>query len=506
MASSAGAVRLVRRSFARLARASFARRRVAILLCLVSIGSCFAAAAAIQMRLDRAHALGQAAFFEKRRALDIAAVAAAALDRFAEAGRTFARNQSVSLPDGVTSIALFDLNGARERVTPAGVGDVPAPVLSEAARGPVLSGHVLAFPDASNIVAIQFDPHALVPSRMLDDAAVLDTRGALLTGEQSTSGRLAARAGSWPIFAQTYVDEDAALAAWRGALPLYLFVILGPALAAACLAPLLVGAFEERLRARRAVKTLRAARPQERSLLVRLAAAERRAHEGVRAKSEFIAHMSHELRTPLNAVIGFAEVIEKQLYGPEGHAKYIEYARDIATAGRGLHARIGDILEYANIEAGRHAITLEAIDLAPLARTLLAEHEGRAFARRIALELVAEGPSAAMADRWATRRALSLLIVNALAYARDGGRVRVELRAERQAVIIVVRDIGIGFSADEKHKAAEAFVSFERRGRAGGAGLGLAIATALVRRMGGALAIGGYHGLGATIELRLPPA
>src|SRR6202012_6050504 len=93
--------------------------------------------------------------------------------------------------------------------------------------------------------------------------------------------------------------------------------------------------------------------PVEARLLVRLAAAERNAREALRAKSEFIAHMSHELRTPLNAVIGFSQIIADGLFGPSGHPKYGEYARDIGNAGKDLHAKIGDILEFANVEAVR---------------------------------------------------------------------------------------------------------------------------------------------------------
>jgi signal transduction histidine kinase len=155
----------------------------------------------------------------------------------------------------------------------------------------------------------------------------------LLTGPGADGGVLAVRGNRWPIVAATLVDADSALSSWRGALPLYLFVILGPALAGACLAPLFVGEFERRARASRAIRTLRSAGAMERRLLVRLAEAERRAVEGERSKSEFIAHMSHELRTPLNAVIGFAEIIHKGLFGEAGHPKYVEYARDIARAG-----------------------------------------------------------------------------------------------------------------------------------------------------------------------------
>ena len=99
---------------------------------------------------------------------------------------------------------------------------------------------------------------------------------------------------------------------------------------------------------------------------MRLANAERESVEAHRSKTEFVAHMSHELRTPLNAIIGFAEVIERGFYGPVGHPKYIEYARDISMAGRSLHSQIGDILEFANLEAGRYPLKPVRFDVTEL--------------------------------------------------------------------------------------------------------------------------------------------
>jgi two-component system cell cycle sensor histidine kinase PleC len=288
-------------------------------------------------------------------------------------------------------------------------------------------------------------------------------------------------------------------------MPLYLFVILGPALAGAWLAALFVGAFERHARANRAIRALKSTRPIEARLMVRLANAERGAMEALRAKSEFIAHMSHELRTPLNAVIGFSEIIAEGFYGPCGHPKYSEYARDIGDAGKNLHAKIGDILEFANIEAGRYPLTEEAVELSALVAQCLDEHQGRAFSRRISLSLAFGEPGLVRADAGAVRRILCNLITNALAYTGEGGIVRADVHFEEGAGVLTLSDSGKGFTPRERKRAGKPFERFDRDGTVTGAGLGLAIAMELARRMGGAMRLMGEGpGHGATMELRLP--
>jgi signal transduction histidine kinase len=481
--------------------------RLMVPICIALICGSFAAAAILSMRLDRTHALGQAAHFEQQRAADLAAISAAALDRFAATGMDFARNPDARASDPVIrNIAVFQGGSLLTASRPQSA--VPQQPKFSGPRafftfGPEIG---LAVRDGGKIIAVLFDPGALAPSSLMRRAALFSNGAAIVSGGgwRMDGTRLQSAVAGWPLTAVTEMDSEDALASWRGLLPLYIFVILGPAIAGGWLAALFVGAFERHHKAAHAIRALKTLRPIEAKLMVRLANAERAAVEASRSKSEFIAHMSHELRTPLNAVIGFSDVIAQGLFGPSGHPKYAEYAHDIAEAGRGLHAKIGDILEFANIEAGRYPLQLAAIDLAALAAACVEDHRGRAFSRRIALGIGFTAPAQVRADPLAVKRILSNLITNALAYTEAGGAVLVDVRADEGAGIALVRDSGSGFSSAERGRAGRAFQRFDRAGRVTGAGLGLAIAMELARRMGGAMKLSSTPGNGSIMELRLP--
>ena len=492
-----------------LPRHVFRNTRLMVPLCIALICGSFAAAAILSLRLDRAHALSQAAYFEETRAVDLAAVTETALNRFADAGLTFARNPETRLGDpAVRNVAVFRDGRLEQALKP--LSALPAQPSFRGSRAIFAFGPEtgVAFRDGGTVIAVLFDSAALAPSALLRRAALISRGGTLVSGKGwRTSGTRQEHAvRGWPLIAATESDDDGALVRWRALLPLYIFVILGPAFAGGWLAALFVGTFERHERAAHALRTLKTVRPVEARLMVRLANAERAANEAQRSKSEFIAHMSHELRTPLNAVIGFSDVIAQGLFGPPGHAKYSEYARDIAEAGRGLHNRIADILEFANLEAGRHPLQPKTVELSTLAAASVEEHQGRAFSRRIKLDMGLAMTAEVVADPLAVKRILSNLITNALSYTGAGGMVLVDVRLEEGAGVVLVRDSGAGFSADERAKAGRAFQRFERKGHMTGAGLGLAIAMELARRMGGAMRLFSRPGQGSALELRLPRA
>lgn len=489
-----------------LARRVTRNNRILIPLCILLICGSFAAAALLQMRNDRHHALTAAAQAGAARAGDLAAVTAMSLDRFASIGAGFAANPAaVAALPGLRNIAVYDADGARRAILHPLAAMAPAPAgtgRSVFAYGPQ---GALAFASGDARIVVMFDKQALAPASLLNDAALLPASGPALLPLTQGEGLewMRSPVPGWPLTAAA-ISNDTVLGDWIEALPLYLFVILGPGIAGAWLAVLLVGVFERHAKAKEAIRSLRATRPVEGKLMVRLANAERGAAEALRSKSEFIAHMSHELRTPLNAVIGFSDIIAGGLYGAPGHPKYAEYARDIGDAGRNLHGKIGDILEFANIEAGRFPLKAEAVELAALAGACIDEQQGRAFSRRIALSLGFGEPGLVRADPQALRRILCNLLSNALTYTGEGGFVRADVRFVDGAGVVTLTDSGAGFSTAERARAGKAFERFDRAGKVTGSGLGLAIAMELARRMGGAMRLASQAGDSAIMEVRLP--
>jgi signal transduction histidine kinase len=549
--AAAGPFGLFSRAASKAAAAATRNVRATVIFSLVLICGSFACAAAIQLRLDRGRALDQATQFETRRAQEIAADLGNTLDRYAALGAAFANatgtaETSAALSEAggraLRNIVILDRNGeavSQMKGAPQGLLPLGPAVLAAARAGRTAvpsrggDGMAILFPLAGRIVAVQVDLAALLHPASMEEAVLATEGGRILDlGARWTSApsmdalglvdghaatrfveadderRLVAlrKVPDWPVVAGASMRVGEALSAWYKSLPLFVFFILGPALAGGGLAVVFVREFERRTRAADAVKALRNTPRDDAKLLIRLADAERRAAEAERSKSEFVAHMSHELRTPLNAIIGFSDVIAEGMFGDPGHIKYVEYAKDISTAGRHLHAQIGDILDFASLEAGRHPISRAEVDVSQIARSVVDELAGRAFSRRIRITVSLAQNARALTDMLAIRRILTNLLSNAIRFTPDGGTVRVEVRNEDGAVVASIRDTGLGFTSEELKSAGRPFARFDRPGAPGGIGMGLATAIAIARRIGGALRLTGTAGEGTVAQLSLPKA
>jgi two-component system cell cycle sensor histidine kinase PleC len=231
-----------------------------------------------------------------------------------------------------------------------------------------------------------------------------------------------------------------------------------------------------------------------------------RAEEANAAKSKFLANMSHELRTPLNAIIGFSEIMESGMFGPLGAEKYIEYSRDIRESGQYLLDVINDILDMSKIEAGGIRLSPEAVDLDSLLADCIRVVSTRASEKRLAIEAEVEPGIHLNADRRALKQIALNLLSNAVKFTPDGGAVTVQGRLRGRAVIIGIKDNGIGIPRQALQKLGRPFEQVESQltKRHQGSGLGLAIAKSLVELHGGAMRIRSRLGRGTLVMVRLP--
>jgi len=219
-----------------------------------------------------------------------------------------------------------------------------------------------------------------------------------------------------------------------------------------------------------------------------------------RAKSEFLANMSHELRTPLNAIIGFAETIERKLFG-ETSPRYHDYAGDIRRSGEHLLAVISDILDMSKIESGKYEFHEEVVSLPDTVAACMLMVRHIADERGVILALPSFGLDLWLrADRRAITQVTLNLLSNAVKFTDKGGRVGVELAMDGDSVRLSIKDTGVGIEPEAMPRLFEPFSrgSAATAHKTDGTGLGLAISRKLMERHGGRLEILSIPGQGTT--------
>jgi PAS domain S-box-containing protein len=227
------------------------------------------------------------------------------------------------------------------------------------------------------------------------------------------------------------------------------------------------------------------------------------------AKSDFLSSMSHELRSPLNAILGFAQLINSD--SPPPTASQTASIDQILHAGWYLLELINEILDLAQIESGRMALSLEPTSLEEVMSECRAMIEPQGQKRGIKMTFPNFcAPRFVDADRTRLKQVFINLLSNAIKYNRANGTVVVDCAMRGpDRVRVSVKDTGAGLPPN---MLMQLFQPFNRLGRERsneeGTGIGLVMSKRLVELMGGAIGVESTVGLGSVFwfELNLAAA
>ncbi|MBK8157629.1 MAG: hypothetical protein IPK59_02135 [Rhodospirillaceae bacterium] len=214
------------------------------------------------------------------------------------------------------------------------------------------------------------------------------------------------------------------------------------------------------------------------------------------------------MRTPLNAIIGFADLLTRQMQEPEIDGRAQEYAADIQSSASHLLAMINDILDLSKIEAGRLDLNEEEISIPMLCEPALRMIQDRA--RAAELDLVSELSDdlpLVLVDHRLTRQILLNLLSNSVKFTPAGGKITVRAyRGPERDLVIEVEDNGIGIPESDVDRVLEPFVQVESHHarRYAGTGLGLALSRRLAELHGGRLSLMSQIDHGTKVGLHIP--
>lgn len=231
------------------------------------------------------------------------------------------------------------------------------------------------------------------------------------------------------------------------------------------------------------------------------------AEKANRAKDDLLARISHEIRTPLNSIVGMVEMLFDTSLDIEQH-DYVLTMQESASLLLGI---INDILDFSRIKAGEIQLQKMAFQVLPVINGVIkivtqwARGKGLELSSRIDAKL----PAVLWGDPLRLRQILLNLTVNAVKFTRTGGisiRVLVEKEEAKHVTIrFEISDTGIGIAEEQRKKIFLPFVQVDGTylSAAEGTGLGLTIASWLVRQMGGEIGVESEVDRGSTFWFSL---
>lgn len=234
-----------------------------------------------------------------------------------------------------------------------------------------------------------------------------------------------------------------------------------------------------------------------------------KAEKANEAKSIFLFNMSHDIRTPMNAIVGYSQLMKKELTNP----KLVHYQEMIEQSSQLLLSIINNVLDMARVESGKMELDENYDVVGNVSQLVCGAFEAEASKKHIELTRnINVQHKHIMVDTTKMQEILSNLISNAIKYTPEGGKVLIdaqELPYNREGYVLIqtkVSDTGIGMSEEFLPSLFELFTR-ERNttlSKIPGTGLGMAIVKNFVDLMNGSIEVESELGKGSTFTITIP--
>ena len=220
-------------------------------------------------------------------------------------------------------------------------------------------------------------------------------------------------------------------------------------------------------------------------------------------KDEFIGIASHELKTPVTSIKAYTQIL-KEVFENANDKESAEMLDKMNSQVDRLTTLIIDLLDFTRIEGGKLKFREEDYALNDLVAEVVEETQRTALTHKIEMKL--DRSVHLWGDRYRTGQVLTNLISNAIKYSPKAKKILVNSNLAANTVTICVQDFGIGINKAHANKVFERFfrVSESQLNTFSGLGLGLYIASEIVKRQGGTISVKSKEGKGSTFCFTLP--
>jgi signal transduction histidine kinase len=221
---------------------------------------------------------------------------------------------------------------------------------------------------------------------------------------------------------------------------------------------------------------------------------------------------SHELRMPLTVISGYTDLLQdsmqkdKDRQEPELYQERIHQLKNIASATDRLNDLVNDLLDVSRIEQGRIEVSPDTIDVMQVINDIVDQFSVNAQKKNLKLLVDTEQEEMYIyADKERVRQIIINLVGNAIKYTPKGS-VTVQVSKKKKKAKIIVKDTGLGMSADAMKNLFSKFyrIKTDQTQKITGTGLGLWISRELARKMNGDLTAESMENVGSQFILTLP--